>query len=83
VRSYCYDVACRQNESDKKATQIITYHLGRLTAYDNIALLFWSAGKVFSWPVYNRIYPYSLGHDCCSGNPEKIFMKYNFSKPVF
>jgi hypothetical protein len=27
--TYCYDVACRQNDQTKKATQIITYHLGR------------------------------------------------------
>jgi sulfite exporter TauE/SafE len=40
----------RTNQT-KKATQIITYHLGRVSAYATIGFVLVCLEKVFLWPV--------------------------------
>ena len=73
-----------QNEA-KKATQIITYHLGRLTAYATIGLNFWIIRKRFfsGRTTTENVYFYWCGDDSGVLIPEKVFSKYNFSKPVY
>jgi sulfite exporter TauE/SafE len=74
----------RQNET-KKATQIITYHLGRLTAYASIGLIFGLLGKGFFLAGMQQKMSIFIGilMIVVVLTPERIFSKYNFSKPVY
>lgn len=74
----------RQNEA-KKATQIITYHLGRLSAYATIGLIFGLLGKGFFLAGLQQKMSIFIGLAMIlvAVIPEKIFSKYNFSKPVY
>ena len=67
----------RTNQT-KKAIQIITYHLGRLTAYGTIGFVFGLLGKGFLLAGLIGVAMISVVLI-----PDKIFAKYNFSKPVF
>lgn len=40
----------------KKVTQIITYHIGRLSAYATIGLIFGLVGKGFFWLEFSNDY---------------------------
>lgn len=73
-----------QNEA-KKATQIITYHLGRLTAYATIGLVFGLLGRGFFLAGLQQKISIFIGLAMILVVviPEKIFSKYNFSKPVY
>ena len=73
-----------QNEA-KKVTQIITYHLGRLTAYTTIGLIFGSVGRGFFLAGLQQNMSIFIGVAMIIVVliPEKIFAKYNFSKPVY
>jgi sulfite exporter TauE/SafE len=74
----------RQNEA-KKVTQIATYHLGRLTAYATIGLIFGLLGRAFFLAGLQQKLSIFIGLAMILVVliPEKIFSKYNFSKPVY
>ncbi len=69
----------------KKATQILTYHFGRLTAYGTIGLIFGLLGKGFFMAGIQQQLSIFIG--VCMIViiliPERIFARYNFSKPVY
>ncbi|WP_163411186.1 sulfite exporter TauE/SafE family protein [Flavobacterium ajazii] len=73
-----------QNEA-KKVTQIITYHLGRLTAYTTIGLIFGLLGRGFFLVGLQQKMSIFIGLAMIAAVliPERIFSKYNFSKPVY
>lgn len=74
----------RTNEA-KKVTQIITYHLGRLTAYSTIGLIFGLLGRGFFLAGMQQKMSVFIGVAMILIVliPEKLFAKYNFSKPVY
>lgn len=73
-----------QNEA-KKVTQIITYHLGRLTAYSTIGLIFGLLGRGFFLAGIQQKMSIFIGIAMILIvlMPEKLFAQYNFSKPVY
>lgn len=74
-----------RNNPAKKASQIVTYHLGRLTAYGSIGLIFGLVGKGFFMAGIQQNLSIFIGVAMIAVIliPEKIFSKYNFSKPMF
>lgn len=74
----------RSNET-KKATQIITYQLGRLSAYAVIGLIFGLLGRGFLLAGIQQNISIFIGIAMIliAVIPEKIFANYNFSKPVY
>jgi uncharacterized protein len=73
-----------KNEA-KKVTQIITYHFGRLTAYSTIGLIFGLLGRGFFLAGMQQRMSIFIGIAMILIVliPEKVFAKYNFSKPVY
>ncbi|MBF7093154.1 sulfite exporter TauE/SafE family protein [Flavobacterium sp. ALJ2] len=69
----------------KKAIQITVYHLGRLTAYGTIGLIFGLLGKGFFLAGIQQKTSIIIGVIMIIVvlTPEKIFAQYNFSKPVY
>lgn len=69
----------------KKALQIILYHAGRLTSYATLGLLFGVLGKGLYLAGMQQRFSIVLGimMILIAVIPEKIFAKYNFSKPVY
>ncbi len=69
----------------KKAIQIFLYHAGRLTAYGILGLLFGILGKGLYLAGIQQQLSIVMGvlMIIITLVPEKIFMKYNFSKPVY
>ncbi|WP_417941790.1 sulfite exporter TauE/SafE family protein [Flavobacterium sp. RS13.1] len=69
----------------KKVVQIITYHLGRLTAYATIGLIFGLLGRGFFLAGLQQKMSIFIGLAMIAAVliPESIFSKYNFSKPVY
>jgi sulfite exporter TauE/SafE len=69
----------------KKVTQIITYHLGRLTAYASIGLVFGLVGRGLYLAGLQQKLSIFIGVAMIVVIliPEKVFARYNFSKPVF
>ncbi|WP_035673392.1 sulfite exporter TauE/SafE family protein [Flavobacterium sp. 83] len=74
----------RTNQA-KKVTQIITYHLGRLTAYATIGFIFGLVGKGFFMAGLQQKLSIFIGVAMIIIvlTPDKLFARYNFSKPVF
>lgn len=74
-----------RNHPAKKVTQIITYHLGRLTAYGSIGLIFGLVGKGFFMAGIQQQLSIFIGllMILIVLVPERIFAQYNFSKPIF
>jgi sulfite exporter TauE/SafE len=74
-----------RNNPTKKVAQIITYHLGRLTAYGSIGLLFGLLGKgLFLAGIQQQMSVIiGIAMIVVIVTPEKVFAQYNFSKPVF
>ena len=74
----------RTNQT-KKATQIITYHLGRVSAYATIGFVFGLLGKGFFMAGLQQNLSIFIGVAMIVVVviPDKLFAKYNFSKPVF
>ena len=74
----------RSNQA-KKVTQIISYHLGRLTAYGTIGLLFGILGKGFYLAGVQQNLSLFIGIAMIMVLliPEKIIAQYNLSKPIF
>ncbi len=74
-----------RNNQAKKVTQIVTYHLGRLTAYASIGLVFGLLGRgLFLAGIQQKMSVFiGVAMILVVLIPEKVFAKYNFSKPVF
>jgi sulfite exporter TauE/SafE len=74
-----------RNNPSKKVIQIITYHLGRLTAYGSIGLLFGLLGKgLFLAGMQQQLSIFiGIAMILVILTPEKILAQYNFSKPVY
>ncbi len=69
----------------KKATQISTYHLGRLTAYACIGFIFGLVGKGFFLAGIQQRLSIFIGVAMIITilTPERVLANYNFSKPVY
>jgi len=69
----------------KKALQILTYHLGRLTAYGFLGLAFGLLGKGLFIAGFQQNISIVVGvlMIVIAIVPEKIFARYNFSKPIY
>lgn len=74
----------RANQA-KKTSQIITYNLGRLIAYGTIGFVFGLLGKGFFLAGIQQKLSIFIGIAMILVIliPEKVFARYNFSKPVF
>jgi sulfite exporter TauE/SafE len=74
-----------RNNPEKKVLQIITYHLGRLTAYGSIGLIFGLLGKgLFLAGIQQQLsIIIGIAMILVILIPEKILARYNFSKPVY
>jgi sulfite exporter TauE/SafE len=74
-----------RNNPAKKATQILTYHIGRLFAYATIGFIFGLLGKGFFMAGIQQRLSILIGIAMIAVFlvPEKVFAKYNFSKPVY
>ena len=74
-----------RNNPAKKTTQILTYHLGRLTAYSSLGLLFGLLGKGLSVAGLQQQLSIVVGlfMILVAIVPEKVFARYNFSRPVY
>ena len=74
----------RSNEA-KKITQIITYHIGKLTAYGTLGLIFGLLGRSFYLAGMQQQLSIIVGilMILVAVIPEKVFAKYNFSKPIY
>lgn len=73
-----------QKNEAKKATQIITYHLGRISAYGSIGLLFGCIGKGLYLAGFQQQLSIVTGILMIAIMliPERVFAQYNFSKPL-
>lgn len=69
----------------KKTTQILTYHFGRLTAYSSLGLLFGLIGKGLFIAGFQQQLSIIVGllMILVALVPERVFARYNFSKPVY
>jgi len=74
-----------RNDPTKKALQIITYHLGRLSAYGSIGLLFGLLGKgLFLAGIQQQMSVFiGIAMIVVILTPENILARYNFSKPIY
>lgn len=74
-----------RNNQAKKTLQILTYHLGRLTAYATIGLLFGLLGRgLFIAGLQQKMSLFiGVAMILVVLIPEKKLANYNFSKPVF
>lgn len=74
----------RANQA-KKVSQILTYHVGRLTAYASIGLVFGLVGRGLYLAGMQQKLSIFIGIAMILVIliPEKVFAGYNFSKPVF
>lgn len=74
-----------RNNSTQKVLQIITYHLGRLSAYGTIGLLFGLLGQGFFMAGIQQKLSIFIGVAMIVVilTPEKRMASYNFSKPIF
>ena len=74
-----------RTNSAKKVTQIITYHIGRLSAYATIGLIFGLVGKGFFLAGIQQRLSIFIGIAMIITivTPEKVLANYNFSKPVY
>lgn len=73
------------NNREKKALQIITYHLGRIFSYSVIGLLFGIIGRGFYLAgIQQQLSIFAgLAMIVMILLPANIFAGYNFSKPIF
>ena len=74
-----------RNNQAKKATQVITYHLGRITAYSILGLFFGILGRGLFLAGFQQKLSIVLGvlMILMVLLPKNVFATYNFSKPVF
>jgi sulfite exporter TauE/SafE len=69
----------------QKVLQIIIYHLGRISAYASLGLIFGLLGRGFYMAGIQQQLSIAVGilMIVIVVVPEREFMKYNFSKPVY
>ncbi len=69
----------------KKVIQIMLYHIGRLSAYASLGLIFGILGKGFYMAGIQQHLSIIVGilMIVIVLIPERVFMNYNFSKPVY
>jgi len=74
-----------QNNSTKKAFQVATYHIGRLTAYATIGLIFGALGKGFFMAGMQQQLSIAIGVLMIVFIlvPERKSAQYNCSKPIY
>ena len=74
-----------RNNQVKKVSQILTYHIGRMTAYASIGLVFGLVGRGLYLAGMQQKLSIFIGVAMILVIliPEKVFARYNFSKPVF
>ncbi len=74
-----------KNNPAKKVIQIMIYHMGRLTSYASLGLIFGILGKGFYMAGIQQQLSIVVGllMITIAIVPERVFMKYNFSKPVY
>jgi sulfite exporter TauE/SafE len=74
-----------RNNQATKVTQILTYQIGRLTAYASISLIFGLLGRGLYLAGIQKKMSIFIGVAMITVIliPKKIFAKYNFSKPMF
>ncbi|OYX83373.1 MAG: hypothetical protein B7Y83_11650 [Flavobacteriales bacterium 32-34-25] len=74
-----------RNNPVKKVTQIMSYHLGRISAYATIGFIFGLLGKGFFIAGIQQKMSVVIGILMIIAIviPEKVFARYNFSKPLF
>lgn len=74
-----------RNDPGKKTLQIFTYHIGRLTAYGTLGLVFGILGKGLYLAGFQQEMSIIAGIIMIFivMIPEKLFSRYNFSKPVY
>lgn len=69
----------------RKAAQILTYHLGRLTAYSSLGIIFGLLGRGFYLAGMQQQLSILAGIIMITIAlvPERTFARYNFSKPIY
>lgn len=69
----------------KKTIQVLLYHLGRLTAYSTLGIAFGILGRGFYLAGMQQQLSILAGIIMITVAlvPERIFAKYNFSKPIY
>jgi sulfite exporter TauE/SafE len=74
-----------RDNATKKAIQILLYHLGRLTTYASLGFLFGLLGKGLYLAGMQQQISILVGllMITIAIIPEKVFAKYNFSKPIY
>ena len=74
-----------RNNETKKITQLLIYHIGRLTAYASLGLLFGIVGKGFFLAGMQQQLSITVGvlMIIVAVVPEKTLASYNFSKPIY
>jgi sulfite exporter TauE/SafE len=74
----------RTNQA-KKVSQIVIYHIGRLSAYSLIGLIFGIVGKGFYLAGIQQRLSIFIGIAMIITiiTPERVLANYNFSKPVY
>lgn len=74
-----------RNNETKRILQLFLYHLGRLTAYGSLGLLFGLLGKGFHLAGWQQQLSILVGivMIVIAVVPEKELAKYNFSKPIY
>lgn len=74
-----------RNNPEKKALQILTYHIGRIAAYTAIGLIFGLLGRAFYMAGIQQQLSIFAGVAIIAIAliPERTLARYNFSKPVF
>lgn len=73
------------DKETKKVVQILTYHLGRVTAYAILGLFFGVLGRGLFLAGFQQKLSVVIGilMIIVVLVPEKVFAQYNFSKPVY
>jgi sulfite exporter TauE/SafE len=74
-----------QKNEVKKITQIVIYHIGRMTAYSILGLFFGLLGRGFFLAGFQQNISIIVGVLIIVVVlvPEKVFAQHNFSKPIF
>ncbi len=74
-----------RNNPARQTLQIFTYHLGRLTAYGSLGLVFGTVGRGLYLAGIQQQFSIITGLAMIMivMVPERIFARYNFSKPVY
>jgi sulfite exporter TauE/SafE len=74
-----------QSNPEKKALQLMAYHVGRIASYATIGLIFGAIGRGFYLAGFQQRLSIFAGISIIIMTllPEKAVAKYNFSRPIF